>query len=860
MSRASPARRPAAATTQERLIEALETIPDGFYLFDPDDRLVLINQRAREMLGDDSDRLWIGMPFEELLRFRAPAITEPSHQHDWVQSRLEAHRNPKNFIDQHWRDGRWVRVSERRLADGATVTLLTDVTALKERERALAEMSNLLRTTFEHIGKGITVFDRHGRLVAWNDLWLEIKGLPRGFARAGTPIEDLIQFDAARGEFGEGDVEVLARESISRWAADEVMRYDRVRPDGRVYEVMARPMPDGQRVVTFTDITERKRAEEVAQISEQRLRDIVEAASDWFWETDAQHRLTMLSDRFRSMSDVDIDAVMGRSLAEVMAESTEDTELCREFEEILSERRPFRNVTWNISDAKGERRHFRLSGRPVFDGHGRFCGYRGAGSDDTAAIQAEAKVRHLAHHDALTGLPNRALFHDRLANAIAGATRGNTSVALVLIDLDHFKHVNDTMGHPAGDKVLTMVAQRLAACVRGTDTVARLGGDEFGIIQTDVHDPEDATRLAHRIESSLANAMPLEGHSIKMAASIGIALFPFDAREPERLIENADMALYRAKSEGRNTHRFFSSSLSRQVQTHMSLVKALRSAQARREFQLRFQPQVCLRTGSIVAVESLLRWNRGGIIENPASFIAAAETSGLIHSIGEWVLEAACGQQQAWRANGCPRVRIAVNLSTIQFRDRALLGMIERVLSQSGIPAEDLEIEVTESLLLSEPRETTKVLQALHEIGLSIALDDFGLGYSSLTVLKATPIDRIKIDPSFTAHIGTDAADHALAQSVVTLGHGLGARVVAEGVEGQAQYAALEEMGCDEAQGFFIGIPASATEIEPLLKGGRPIPMAAVSEAAESAVSLAAPPMPGKGNGRDDDTAPRAGS
>ena len=422
------------------------------------------------------------------------------------------------------------------------------------------------------------------------------------------------------------------------------------------------------------------------------------------------------------------------------------------------------------------------------------------------------------HHDELTGLPNRYLLRDRLRQALAHAQRTGTRISLLLLDLDRFKEVNDALGHPTGDQLLRAAAKRLAGVVRVSDTLARLGGDEFAVLQTNVLEASDTAVLAERLVEAVAAPFTVDSQGIKVAASIGIAVHPDGGADADELVRRADLALYRAKHEGRGRFRFFESAMDARARSRRQLEQELRRALDAGEFVLHYQPQVELATGRVDGVEALVRWRHPtrGLVP-PGEFIPVAEACGLIVPLGAWVLGETCRQVRAWQDVGL-MLTAAVNLSPVQVRHDGLLEAIDDALRINHLDGNCLEVELTENLLLdrSEPA-TDHTLRSLASRGIRLALDDFGTGYSSLGYLKRLPVQRIKIDRSFVRDIGTDPDDDAVVQAIVTLGHTLGKEVVAEGVETPAQLAFLRRLGCDAAQGFLLGHPTEAAQIMPLL-------------------------------------------
>jgi diguanylate cyclase (GGDEF)-like protein/PAS domain S-box-containing protein len=469
-----------------------------------------------------------------------------------------------------------------------------------------------------------------------------------------------------------------------------------------------------------------------------------------------------------------------------------------------------REVTQILELADG--RFISVLRRPMADG-----GLISTHEDITDRQRAEARIAHLAHHDVLTDLPNRALLRERLEQAVTGMRQGDRGLAILMLDLDRFKEVNDTLGHPIGDALLKVVTERLRGCVRETDTIARLGGDEFAIVQR-VRDPATETvALAKRVQEVITAPFELDGHHVLVGTSIGIAVAPGDGTNPDQLMKHADLALYRAKSEGRGTYRFFQPEMDQRMQARRKLEGDLRSALIKGEFTLHYQPLVNVERDEICGLEALLRWThpeRGNI--PPADFIPLAEETGLIVPIGEWVLRQACTEAATWPDH----IKIAVNLSPAQFKHSNLVDVIVAALSNAGMKPQRLELEITESVMLEDEDGAFSLLTQLHDLGVRIALDDFGTGYSSLSNLRKFPFDKIKIDRSFVSDLSTANVDAlAVVRSVARLGVSLGMATTAEGVETQEQLEHVRAEGCTEMQGYYICRPSPAHEITRLFAG-----------------------------------------
>ncbi len=434
------------------------------------------------------------------------------------------------------------------------------------------------------------------------------------------------------------------------------------------------------------------------------------------------------------------------------------------------------------------------------------------------------RLAYQAMHDALTGLPNRFLFEDRLHQALAQAKRHDWHVAVLFIDLDRFKQINDTLGHSVGDALLQQVSRRLETCLRRTDSLARMGGDEFQLILSELRDPQDALRVSQKLLDSLKAPFHVDTYELFVTASIGISLFPRDGRDAATLLRNADSAMYRAKNQGKNSFQFFTPDLGATALEQLELENDLRRAMAGGEFRLYYQPQLEI-NGQLVGLEALLVWNHPklGLIP-PMQFIPLAEESGLIVEIGEWVLVEVCRQSAAWRQAGYDRVKIAANVSSMQFARADFVSIVSQILSQSNVDPSGLELELTESVVMREFEESSRQLERLRSLGVSIAIDDFGTGYSSLSYLRNLPIDTIKIDRSFIKDLDVGSSTMPLVQAIVSLAHGLGLNVVAEGVETETELRALRSVGCDKVQGYYLGEPLPAESVERLLHREARIP------------------------------------
>jgi len=456
---------------------------------------------------------------------------------------------------------------------------------------------------------------------------------------------------------------------------------------------------------------------------------------------------------------------------------------------------------------------------PLRDRGGRMIGTMGIARDITDRKQAEVRICHMALHDELTGLPNRALLHDRLVQAIALATRNCKRVGLLMLDLDHFKSINDSLGHYVGDAVLQEVARRLTASLRESDTVARIGGDEFVIAIPLAGSSEEIQQAAERVQLTLNRPFRIEGHEVHIGVSIGICEYPADGEQPDILLQNADSAMYQAKNAGRGACLAFSAEMTEATRRRQKMLHDLRHALARGEFSLNYQPLVCTTTGVITGVEALLRWHHPELGSIPPSqFIPQLEELGLMADVGRWVLNTACSQNAEWQRQGIPPVRMAVNLSAQQFSRGDLVGIVESILQETGLDAKWLDLELTESLTMDESEVTIAAMRNLKSLGVSLSLDDFGTGWSSLSYLRRFQFDRIKIDRSFMRDLASQPAAETVVRSIINLGHNLGLTCIAEGVETRQQLDYLQKQMCPEIQGYLCSPAVPADRCAEILR------------------------------------------
>jgi diguanylate cyclase (GGDEF)-like protein/PAS domain S-box-containing protein len=566
-----------------------------------------------------------------------------------------------------------------------------------------------------------------------------------------------------------------------------------------------------------TRLLHKAQAAELAASEAQRrnalLATALDNAGDAIEITDSTGRFEYVNPAFERISGYSSAETLGQTPMSLLMNDRNDEPAYREVDAILRSGRVWQGVL-TARHKNGQVFQQETTISPVRNAEGAISHFVAVKRDITDDLRAR-QIWHLAHHDPLTGLPNRTLFSERLEAAIAAVRRRVDRAALLCLDLDHFKEVNDTLGHAAGDELLKVVAARLQGAIREVDTVARMGGDEFAIVQLDVHDPGDVENLCRRLLALLTEPVRIADQDVLISPSIGVAVILEDGSSAAELLQHADIALYRAKAEGRSTFRFFAPEMDLELQERRALEQDLRQALGRGELEVHYQPLVDVASHRVVGVEALMRWHhptRGTV--SPGVFIPIAETTGLILSMGEWLLRTACRQAVAW-----PDKILAVNLSPVQFRHPNLVGLIGRILDETGLPARRLEVEITEGILLEETEAAVGTLESLRRLGVRIAMDDFGTGYSSLSYLRSFPFDKLKIDQSFVRLLEHDANAMAIVRSVVALGHSLGMVTTAEGVETPAQLAFLREQGCHQAQGFHLARPQPAAALAHLLSG-----------------------------------------
>ncbi|MCP1845583.1 diguanylate cyclase (GGDEF)-like protein [Bradyrhizobium sp. USDA 4524] len=694
-------------------------------------------------------------------------------------------------------------------------TLLTAIKVMRDNIKAMVDREVAQRRSaqarltaaLESSREGVVLLDGNGQLALANSRANE-------FIRSSP---ELLQSNSLRPRIVAGGGSAMA-ESISE--AEDISldgsAGEAQLADGRWLRVSRSLTQEGGVIVIYSDITALKSQEAALHATNLRLDAALKNMSQGLCLYDGESRLQVVNPRFCEIYDISPELVQpGTTFENILALSgAAGTQGDQAAADLDAERARVlvQHEAGKCLQQLRDGRIISIVRRPTSDG-----GWLMTCEDVTEQRRAESQVAFMARHDALTKLPNRILFGERIEQAIAQAGRGS-NFAVFCLDLDGFKQVNDTLGHPVGDKLLCAVADRLSACVREIDTVARLGGDEFAIIQCGIHDSGDAERLARRVIDCVGAPYELSGHRAVIGCSAGISLAPCDGASGEKLLKNADVALYRAKADGRGTWRFFEPAMDTHLQRRRALELDLREAMNNHEFELHYQPQYDLRLDRIGGFEALLRWRHPtrGLVP-PDQFIPIAEEIGLITPLGEWVLRRACKQASTWPKE----LKIAVNVSAAQFRGQGLVEVVANALAASKLPAYRLELEITESVLLANNAETLAALHKLKTLRLRIALDDFGTGYSSLSYLRSFPFDKLKIDRSFIREATTAEESRLIVRAVISLGKSLGMRTIAEGVETFEQLNLVKAEGCNEAQGFLISRPVPAIEVAPMIIGWR---------------------------------------
>jgi len=699
----------------------------------------------------------------------------------------------------------------------------------RQAEKQLRTADERLKITIDSVQDyAILSLDKGGRIDSWNG------GAAQLFLFDQTEIlgEDMaILFPAEDQERG-----ILAnrrREAIETGRSESSTWF--VRKDGSRFfgnDVLTTIRDENGYVDGFSevirDVTDRKALEEALFAEKERAQVTLNSIGDAVLSTDLSGKVTYLNLLAERMTGWSCAEAAGRPLAEVFNIIDGETrEAAQNPVELAVQQGKTVPLPSNciLIRRDGFESPIADSAAPIHDRGGQITGAVIVFRDVSVERAMSLQLSHMAQYDVLTDLPNRTLLNDRLTQAIASARRHDTGLAVLFVDLDRFKQINDSFGHAMGDALLQSVAHRLLACVRTSDTVSRLGGDEFVILLSELDHVEDAVMAANKVLSALAAPHRVAQHDLDVTVSIGVSTFPFDGQDAETLIKNADTAMYHAKENGRNNYQFFEQGMNDRAVGRQVLEGSLRHALERQEFVLHFQPKVNLETGAITGSEALIRWlhpDRG--LVPPAQFVPIAEDSGLILPIGQWVLREACRQARAWLDAGLGPMPVAVNISTLEFRSKHFLEGIRAILLETGLPPHFLELELTESVLMQHPESTVSVLRALKSIGVRLAVDDFGTGYSSLSYLRRFPIDVLKLDRSFVHDIASpETNDASIVSAVITMGKSLKYRVIAEGVETEEQLAFLQAHRCDEGQGFYFSPPAPPGQFAELLAGLTPI-------------------------------------
>ena len=698
-------------------------------------------------------------------------------------------------------------------ADGQPIRMLGTIHDITDGELARQELQHKeqeIRTLLEQAPDGVFIADLEGRYVDVNQAGCHMLGYSREEIIGKTiadfvPSEDIPRLHESKKKLLQGVV------SIDEW----MLRHN----EGHYVsvEISARILPDGRWQAFVRDVTERKHAEEKLR----QAAAVFDNTSEGIMITDANEIIVAINQAYTEIT--------GYSEAEILGKTPKINQSGRYegyfYEKLwrqLSETGQWQGEIWN-RHKNGHEYPAWQNISVVKDSNGQVVNYVSVLSDISSIKAAEERLTHLAHHDALTGLPNRSALLVNLQQAVEHAKRNHTKLALLFLDLDRFKLVNDTLGHDYGDELLVHIAARLKQCLRSEDIVARLGGDEFTIVMEGITRPQDAAILARKIIKAVNEPLIIRERDLAITTSVGIGIYPDDAITVPDLVKAADAAMYRAKSHGRATYEYYTSELTTQAMRRLSIENDLRLAIDREEFILHYQPQIEVTSGAIVGVEALLRWQHPefGLIM-PDQFIHVAEDCGLISKIGNWVVHQAFRQARLWREEGLRPLRIAVNMSGHQVLYDGLVKSVKIALQENGFNREDarwFELEITESILQSGEKAVA-TLNQLRELGPSIAIDDFGTGYSSLSQLKELPIDTLKIDRSFLQQSSGKRDSMVLATAIISLGHSLSLKVVAEGVENMAQLKILKEKQCDEAQGYLISKPISPDAIAELLDQG----------------------------------------
>ena len=564
-------------------------------------------------------------------------------------------------------------------------------------------------------------------------------------------------------------------------------------------------------VGTLRDISKRKQREKEKRI----IKQAVQIASDGVWIADSELKLEAVNKSFTRITGMTSDEVIGICLHQLGLAGQDNAS----FDRIKTELRRKGSWTGELAALDKTRRYIQeLRIDRIFSEEDETTHYIGIFRDITQRKRQQEEMTRLANYDQLTGLANRTLFNERLHLAIQGQRNGNGKFALLFIDLDNFKRVNDSLGHDAGDQLLISIAQRITSIMRIQDLVARFGGDEFVLMLEQVEGAHSTARIAHRLIQSIAQPLELNGHEVIISASIGIAIFPDDGRDSEELLKNADIAMYVAKQDGKSSYRFYSVAMNSNALERLGLESALRLAIERDEVEVYFQPKVNLQVGNIDGLEVLARWQHNGQFISPQIFVGIAEEAGLIHALGDHLMRKACFQYKQWLDQGIAKGRVAFNLSSQQFSDNNLLSNVESVLADTGLSAKYLELEITETMVMENTLNAIEKMHALRDLGISLAIDDFGTGYSSLTYLKEFPVNTLKIDRCFIKDMLSSQRNRNIVRLIVDMAHSLNLGVVAEGVETNEQAEQIKNLNAEEMQGFLFSKPLPVNECEKLLK------------------------------------------